>query len=421
MNCLNRLGMIGATLTRLRRSGFLAGALLLIAAAFFTPPASAAAPVNDSLAGATTVSSLPYSNTQSTVDATLEVGEPQPCGSIGATVWYVFTPSAEVVVKVTTAAYFDTVLAVYSGNSLPFLNLVECNDDTAAVNSAVQFVASPGVSYSIQVGGYEGSAGDVTVDMAVGIPPSNDSFAGAQALSEPLPALDSRNTIVATTEEGEPEPPCAYIGRTVWYRFAPGQNGLYRVSTQGSDFDTVLAVYTGSAIESLSQVVCNDDESASALVSEALFPGAAGKTYSIQVGGYQGDSGQLSVSLHAETDVSDLDGDGYGAAAETYIGTGSNDPCGYDGWPSNVYDGGASMNKLDVQDLTSFLAPVRRLGSSPPALAYSPRWDLVPGSTPPFSSFINTLDMTALIAGDSGFPPMFSGQRALGQTCPQPP
>ena len=412
--------MTGALpLRRLLRSGLPAGTLLLITAALLGTGTVAAAPGNDAFASAIAVPALPYTNTQSTVDATLQTGESVPCGNIDATVWYSFAPLSAATVKVKVTALFDTVLAVYSGSSLPALNLIECNDDTGVLGSAVQFNALPGTPYRIQVGGVGGSGGDITIEIETGVPPANDSFSGSHPLADPLPALDSRNTIVATLEDLEPDPSCAAVGRTAWYVYTPSQTGLYRVRTEGSDFDTVLGVYTGSAVNSLSNVGCNDD-APSSFQSEVLFPGAAGKAYRIQAGGYQGDSGNLSLTLESETDVSDADGDGYGAGAEEYIGTGASDPCGHDGWPSNVWDSGLSLNKLDVQDVTSFLAPVRRLNSSPPSLSYNARWDLSPGATPPLSNYINAVDITTLIASSTGYPPMFSGQRAFNKTCPQP-
>lgn len=299
-------------------SGLLSGMLLLITTGLFAP-AMGAVPTNDAFTDALAVAALPYSNTQSTAEATVEAGEPLPCGDISATVWYSFAPSSASTVKVRTTALFDTVLAVYSGSSLPALDLIECNDDTGVLGSAVQFTASPGTAYRIQVGGFGGSTGDVTVDIETGVPPANDSFSNPQALPDPLPAVDSQNTVVATLEQGEPQPSCAPIGRTIWYVFTPGQTGLYRVRTEGSDFDTVLAVYTGSTIESLSSVDCNDD-APSSLTSELEFSGTAGSSYRIQVGGYQGDSGSLLVTFEDAADTGDADGDGVADIADNCPG-----------------------------------------------------------------------------------------------------
>jgi hypothetical protein len=118
-------------------------------------------------------------------------------------------------------------------------------------------------------------------------------------------------------------------------------------------------------------------------------------------------------------DGGDFDGDGYTDEAEArYIGTSANHPCGWYGWPSNVWDLGPSFNKLDIQDITSFLADPRRLDTSPdPGSNYSPRYDLLPGPGI-FQQHINIQDLLALLEGDTGRPPMFGGQeRAFGKTC----
>ena len=106
--------------------------------------------------------------------------------------------------------------------------------------------------------------------------------------------------------------------------------------------------------------------------------------------------------------------------ADFKIGTSSTAPCGNDGWPSDVYSSGPSANREDIQDLTSFLVPIRILNSSPGEAAFNARWDLVPGAGS-FQKFVNIQDMTALLAGSSGFPPMFNGERAYNKTCPFPP
>jgi hypothetical protein len=88
-------------------------------------------------------------------------------------------------------------------------------------------------------------------------------------------------------------------------------------------------------------------------------------------------------------------------------------------WPADLISGGFQPNTLNVQDVGSFLTPVRRLGTSPGDANFAARWDLIPGSTA--GKHINVADVASLIAGASGYPPMFGGQRAFGQTCPYPP
>ena len=115
----------------------------------------------------------------------------------------------------------------------------------------------------------------------------------------------------------------------------------------------------------------------------------------------------------------DTDGDGFTNITENAIGSNSALSCGNPdttkpGWPSKNWPadvaGGSSANKVDLQDIGSFLSPVRRLGTSPGDAAYDVRWDLVPGNGM-FPSRINISDLTALLALA---PAMFSGQRAFG-------
>jgi len=112
----------------------------------------------------------------------------------------------------------------------------------------------------------------------------------------------------------------------------------------------------------------------------------------------------------------DYDGDGYSNGTETHVGTGTADPCGWNGWPSDLVSSGASTNKLTIEDAASFVAPVRHLGASPGESDYSARWDLVPGTT--VGAHINIQDLAALFSGPTGYPPMLGGERAFGRTCP---
>ena len=63
---------------------------------------------------------------------------------------------------------------------------------------------------------------------------------------------------------------------------------------------------------------------------------------------------------------------------------------------------------------------MRRIGTNPGDANFSSRWDVVPGKGF-LSTFINLNDMTALIAGTTGFPPMYNGAKIFGHACPFPP
>jgi hypothetical protein len=115
-------------------------------------------------------------------------------------------------------------------------------------------------------------------------------------------------------------------------------------------------------------------------------------------------------------DCDDGDGDGFVDADELQIGTLTTDRCSFAGWPANTHDEASSTNKLDVQDVLSFVAPIRRLDTSDGEDGFSARWDLTPGSGV-LGSQVNIQDITALLGGVTARPAMFGGQTAFGRTC----
>ncbi len=123
----------------------------------------------------------------------------------------------------------------------------------------------------------------------------------------------------------------------------------------------------------------------------------------------------------------DCDGDGYVGSTEDHVfGAGTRrdqDACGVSAWPSDFASGGTpdSTNRITLGDLTSFLAPTRRLDTSPGDAGYDVRWDLSPGPGA-LTKVINLGDLTTLLAGPTGSPPMLFGARAFnGPACPWAP
>jgi hypothetical protein len=110
----------------------------------------------------------------------------------------------------------------------------------------------------------------------------------------------------------------------------------------------------------------------------------------------------------------DGDGDGFVDAAEWHVGTGPTTQCGVDGWPADLYSIGMSFNKVTIQDITSYMAPVRRLDTSPGDSGYSIRWDLMPGTTL-LPKHINIQDLITIIIIR---PPMLGGGSAINASCP---
>lgn len=67
------------------------------------------------------------------------------------------------------------------------------------------------------------------------------------------------------------------------------------MDTQGSDFDTLLAVYSGDAVNSLSAVASNNDDGGAQ--STVSFTATAGNTYRIAVDGSNAESGNIDLRL----------------------------------------------------------------------------------------------------------------------------
>ncbi len=128
-------------------------------------------------------------------------------------------------------------------------------------------------------------------------PPANDNFAQAEVLAH-LNGTVTRTNDGATAETGEP----AHAGNTasasIWFRFVPSTTGMSTVDTCGSDFDTVLAVYTGTAVSALHLIASNDDanDPDCTTQSRVTFTATAGVSYSIAVDGFGGDTGSVQLS-----------------------------------------------------------------------------------------------------------------------------
>jgi hypothetical protein len=89
--------------------------------------------------------------------------------------------------------------------------------------------------------------------------------------------------------------------RTVWYAWEAPREGWVAFDTFGSTFDTLLAVYSGDAIDALTEVAANDDADQFRGPSRVRFRAEAGKTYRIAVDGWNGESGSITLAWHWAT------------------------------------------------------------------------------------------------------------------------
>jgi PASTA domain len=130
---------------------------------------------------------------------------------------------------------------------------------------------------------------------AAAVVPDNDAFADAAGVSGRTAFLSGSN-VDATKETGEPDHAGEPGGRSIWYRWTAPAAGRATVSTCASEADTVLAVYTGTAVDDLEQVAAADDDCGEQ--SRVSFEASAGTEYRIAVDGVGGDSGPIGLDLN---------------------------------------------------------------------------------------------------------------------------
>ena len=253
--------------------------------------ALAAVPPNDDHMAATELFGRVDFAEGTNVDATKAPDEPDHAGNPGgASIWYRWVaPAAGEATVSTCDSGFDTLLAVYEGiGPLSLLDEVASSDDDCNEQSRVQFAAVSGTTYLIAVDGADGATG--TVFLSLGLAPPNDDFAAAEELAGDNGSRGG-TTVGASSEDQEP----MHGGRnSVWFSWTAPSSGWATFYTCGSPFDTVLAVYTGDALEQLALVAVNDDGCGYA--SRLSFEATAGTVYGIAVSGFSGETGDFTLN-----------------------------------------------------------------------------------------------------------------------------
>ncbi|MFM8337380.1 MAG: PPC domain-containing protein, partial [Opitutaceae bacterium] len=182
--------------------------------------------------------------------------------AVGSVWWRWTAPTAGTVTIATDGSSFDTLLAVYTGTKVEALTLVAADDDSGeGPRSLVTFTAVAGTEYRLAVDGKGGATGLVALRLSLVAPklvPANDAFAARIAITgtpDSTGAIRVAGSNVGATEEaGEPDHAGNPGGRSVWWSWTAPGAGIATISTAGSSFNTVLAVYTGTSLAALSPV-----------------------------------------------------------------------------------------------------------------------------------------------------------------------
>jgi len=130
---------------------------------------------------------------------------------------------------------------------------------------------------------------------APGAGPVNDRFVDRTVIRQP--GRVTGTNVGASAEPGQP----VILGQDnrplVWWSFIPPATGVVTIDTAGSDFDTILAAFTGSSLANLQRVAENDDAPGLGRQSRINFEVAAGTAYHIAVAGKFGATGNIVLNI----------------------------------------------------------------------------------------------------------------------------
>ena len=178
--------------------------------------------------------------------------------------------------------------------------------DSAHLTASVpaSFMAGFGSTNSVGVTNPPPGGGTTVTTATVTLPtfivaapaPTNDLFASAITIAANT-FTDTKDSSGATTETNDPTPACAQDPRipfatgrsnTIWYKFVPTTSGSANIDTIGSNYDSVLSVWSGTSQTSLTAVACNDDIIPGVVTQSQLIgvPLSAGTTYYIMVSSF---------------------------------------------------------------------------------------------------------------------------------------
>lgn len=273
-------------------------------------------PANDDLADAVPI---PGKGTDLNLEAnnwgaTEETGEPNHRGkSGGSSVWFKWTAAR------TNGAYVqvcggripnETVVAVYTGASVGALSPVP-ELEAGLADCEYSFAATVGITYWIAVDGKPnastGAGSMADLGLSLGVFPGNDDFEAARELEFSNGLILRFGNLAATKQVGEPNHAGSQGGASVWFSWTAPITGSVRFSACQASFRTLLAVYTGSSLQSLNPVASSDNP-----LSPGCWMGTkpeglafnieAGTRYRVAVDGYGGATGGFNFEINTSSE-----------------------------------------------------------------------------------------------------------------------
>jgi hypothetical protein len=252
-------------------------------------------PLNDHFSNAVVITTITAGEIGSNSRSTSETGEPPhvPENAAGHSVWWRWTAPSNMNASISTdGSSFDTLLAVYVGTSVSNLTPIAFDDDSGVGNnSRLAFPATAGVTYSIAVDGFSGATGEIQLNLN---PAWNDQFANCLVITGAVGAV-SGSTRAATRQTGEPLHAGVSGSGSIWFCWTAPANAPFTFDTSGSSFDTLLGIYTGSAVNALTSIA-SDNNSGSNGASRVTFNAVGNTLYRIAVAGVSGETGVVKLA-----------------------------------------------------------------------------------------------------------------------------
>ena len=178
------------------------------------------------------------------------------------------------------------------------------NQTNFTMGQSVTLTAIPNAGYTFS--GWTGSTNGLTNPLTLVMNTNNnitalfkypgDDFIVALPLVGASASATATN-VGYTKETGEPAHAGNSGGRSIWWRWTAPMSGITTIRTLGSNFDTVLGVYTGPTVSNLTLIASDNHIDGFTNRSRVTFTAVNGTTYSIAVDGYNASTGTIQLNL----------------------------------------------------------------------------------------------------------------------------
>jgi hypothetical protein len=184
---------------------------------------------------------------------------------------------------------YDTVLAAFT--SCDPLSDITCNDDTGGLQSQIVVNLMAGQSILLSVAGFGGTTGDFVLNITAPPPPPAPACTEEDLLTNVGAAVASGTTVGEDEDLAQSCGAGGAVDRVL--RFIAPATATFQFDTFGSNYDTVLALY--SDCDALTELGCNDDTGG--LQSQVNLPMTAGDQVLVDVSGFGGATGDWILNI----------------------------------------------------------------------------------------------------------------------------